>query len=329
MKNGSDVVAVEAEKNFVQEKIMPLSDLPWKIFNDAALPVKELAKKIFAHPAVSDFFIYTSRLDVFSKELSDSLSYDLESLLLIRKLKYFYNQPTAAVLQQLASLLERTSSNTEAISKWCEIAKIVADENNIGTKPVHRFLKETGCPECYLDNAEYLEKFDPHGLYPTSIYRKCEGDILSKADASVVECTMRHTLTTTAKIAYKVLDPANPELKNVYKPLGRCVAVVDSNVNKIYGEEIQAYFDEHCIELQKVVITAGEVDKDIATVQNLLVMLKKLRVKRNEPVFVVGNGVIHDVTGCACSMYHRNTPYIMLSTSVVAGIDAGLSSHWL
>lgn len=103
------------------------------------------------------------------------------------------------------------------------------------------------------------------------------------------------------------------------------MAVVDRNVNKIYGEEMKAYFDEHCIELQKVVITAGEVDKDIATVQNLLVMLKKLRVKRNEPVFVVGNGVIHDITGCACSMYHRNTPYIMLSTSVVAGIDAGLS----
>ena len=117
----------------------------------------------------------------------------------------------------------RISSNKEAISKWNEIAKMVADENDIGTKPVHRFLKETGCPECYLDNAEYLEKFDPHGLYPTSIYRKCDGDILAKPDASVVECTMRHTLTTTAKIVYKVLDPANPELKNVYKSLGRFV----------------------------------------------------------------------------------------------------------
>ena len=117
----------------------------------------------------------------------------------------------------------RISSNKEAISKWNEIAKMVADENNIGTKPVHRFLKETGCPECYLDNAEYLEKFEPHGLYPTSIYRKCDGDILAKPDASVVECTMRHILTTTAKIVYKVLDPANPELKNVYKPLGRFV----------------------------------------------------------------------------------------------------------
>ena len=59
--------------------------------------------------------------------------------------------------------------------------------------------------------------------------------------------------------------------------------------------------------------------------QNILVQLRKLRVKRNEPVLVVGGGVIHDVSGCATALYHRNTPYIMLSTSVVAGIDAGLS----
>ena len=105
----------------------------------------------------------------------------------------------------------------------------------------------------------------------------------------------------------------------------RCIAVVDKNVNKIYGEEIQAYFDENSVELQKLIVPANEVDKEITTVQNILVQLMKLRVKRNEPVLVVGGGVIHDVVGCATAMYHRNTPYIMLSTSVVAGIDAGLS----
>ena len=118
-------------------------------------------------------------------------------------------------------LYRRTSSDADTISKWNKMAKMLADESTIGTIPVRRFLKGIGCPECYLDNAEYLEKFDPHGLYPTSIYRRCEGDILAKPDASVVECTMRHTLTTTAKIVYKVLDPANPELKKVYQPIGR------------------------------------------------------------------------------------------------------------
>jgi len=100
---------------------------------------------------------------------------------------------------------------------------------------------------------------------------------------------------------------------------------VDNVVDELYGEAIQTYFDENCIKLQKLVVPSGEVDKDIKTVQQILVELMKLKVTRNEPVLVVGGGVIHDVIGCATSLYHRDTPYIMLSTSIMAGIDAGLS----
>ena len=89
------------------EIIKTLEQLPWKVLDDAALTVKEIARRIFANPIVSDFLIRTSRLDVFSKELTDSFSSELDLLLLIRKLKYFYNQPTVAVLQQLASLVPR------------------------------------------------------------------------------------------------------------------------------------------------------------------------------------------------------------------------------
>lgn len=53
-------------------------------------------------------------------------------------------------------------------------------------------------------------------------------------------------------------------------------------------------------------------------------MLKKLWVKWNEFVFVVGNGVIYDVIGCVCFMYYCNIFYIMLFISVVVGIDVGL-----
>lgn len=35
--------------------------------------------------------------------------------------------------------------------------------------------------------------------------------------------------------------------------------------------------------------------------------------------------MIADIAGFACALFHRNTPYIMLATSVVAGIDAGPS----
>lgn len=115
----------------------------------------------------------------------------------------------------------RTDANAEGISKWNEIVETFASESTTGTMPVRRLLQETGCPECYLENADHLLKVDPHAVYPTSVYRRCEGDIVAKPDASVVECTMRYTLTTTAKIVYEVLNPTNTELKNVYLPLGR------------------------------------------------------------------------------------------------------------
>ena len=107
--------------------------------------------------------------------------------------------------------------------------------------------------------------------------------------------------------------------------LCRCVAVIDDKVEKLYGDAIQDYFEQHRIELNKLVFSGNEVDKDISTVKNILVSLKKLGVARNEPILVVGGGVISDVTGFATALYHRETPYVMLCTSIVAGIDAGPS----
>ena len=58
----------------------------------------------------------------------------------------------------------------------------------------------------------------------------------------------------------------------------------------------------------------------------ILFDLKKLGVMRNEPVLVVGGGVIADIAGFACALFHRNTPYVMLATSIVAGIVAGIDA---
>ena len=47
--------------------------------------------------------------------------------------------------------------------------------------------------------------------------------------------------------------------------------------------------------------------------------LKKNGVSRNEPVLIIGGGVISDIGGFACALYHRSTPYVMLCTSIVSG----------
>merc|ERR1711937_141893 len=81
----------------------------------------------------------------------------------------------------------------------------------------------------------------------------------------------------------------------------------------------------HGIGLHKLVYRGHEVDKDISSVEEMLLDLKKAGVARNEPVLVVGGGVIADIGGFACALFHRNTPYVMLTTSIVSGIDAGPS----
>ena len=68
-----------------------------------------------------------------------------------------------------------------------------------------------------------------------------------------------------------------------------------------------------------------EVDKDISKVETILGELKQLGAARNEPILIVGGGVLADIAGFAAALYHRNTPYVMLNTSIVSGIDAGPS----
>ena len=53
--------------------------------------------------------------------------------------------------------------------------------------------------------------------------------------------------------------------------------------------------------------------------------MKQYSLGRHEPLLVVGGGVIADIAGFATSLYSRNTPYVMLCTSIVSGIDAGPS----
>merc|ERR1719201_2822215 len=177
----------------------------------------------------------------------------------------------------------------------------------------------------YRENAKYLEEADPHAVYPTSIYRQCDALTLATENASTIEAIMSTSITTTIKITRNVLDPTNRLLYDVYKPLGRCVSVIDDKVEDLYGRKIDKYFTTHGIEYVKLVYSGNEADKDIRDVENILVDMKRNAVARHEPLLVIGGGVISDIAGLAAALYSRNTPYIMLCSSIVSGIDAGPS----
>lgn len=306
----------------------------------SATPVGVAVRSLLATPEVIDFMVRVSRADVFGAEAAADFAGSTRELHLLRAyklLKYCYNLPCGQLLSILSSILDAFTAKAKAdpVAKALTgLVDRVQDDPELGPLFVKRLVlshvtdsgeKTKTLDQKYEDNAEHLLHNDPHGLYPTSIYRQCHGHVSSSEDSKVIEGVMGTTITTTIEIVRNVLQPEQPHLRAVYKPLGRCVAVVDERVDGIYGDDLNRYFEANGIELHKLVYRCMEVDKDISTVEQILVDLKSRRVSRNEPVLVVGGGVMSDVGGFACALYHRNTPYVMLCTSIVSGIDAGPS----
>ncbi|MEM6363886.1 MAG: 3-dehydroquinate synthase, partial [Planctomycetota bacterium] len=203
-------------------------------------------------------------------------------------------------------------------SKWVQVSPMAA----IKTADV---LRSGALGKQYEALEGELLISHPHAVYPTSPYRRSSGQTISNENGTQVEATMTSTLHTSIRVVEGVLDPDCDLLADHYRPLGRCVCVIDSQVEDHFGWHLEQYFAIHGIELNKLTYRAMEADKGTPTVERMLGDFKQLGVSRNEPVLVMGGGVLTDTAGLACSLYHRGTPYIMLSTSVVAGIDAGPS----
>ncbi|MEO1069969.1 MAG: sedoheptulose 7-phosphate cyclase [Cyanobacteria bacterium J06638_6] len=261
---------------------------------------------------------------VFSPELGQEFATmgAIEGLAACRRLRSGLNLSLASFFKLLAELF--AAFDVAAGVEWSAFASRIQSSSLGSYKLLGRLLdsQEQGF---YQELTSRLVDTNPHAIYPTSSYRESYGHVVSTADDQTIEAVMSSSTFTSIKVLENVLDPEQLVLRDTYLTLGRCVCLVDQNVDSYYGEQIEHYFSHHGIHLEKLVYRAMEVDKGIHTVERMLGDFKQLGVARNEPVLIVGGGVLTDTGGLACALYHRNTPYVMLSTSVVAGIDAGPS----
>ena len=264
------------------------------------------------------------RSPIYSAELADEfkLADALDGLPAMRALRTSLSLTLGQFLQYLTTLVR--SVNAEVAEHWETLSDRVL-ESNFSEEKMITLLRSGALGISYDDLAATLVAQNPHAIFPTSPFRESGGNVVSSTDFQQVEASMSLKTHTSIRIEEGVLETESRTLRDVYKPLGRCVCLVDKNVEENFGSRIDAYFRHHGIVLEKLIYRAMEVDKGIGTVEKMLGDFKRLGVSRNEPVLVIGGGVLSDTGGLACSLYHRGTPYVMLSTSLVAGIDAGPS----
>ncbi len=122
-----------------------------------------------------------------------------------------------------------------------------------------------------------------------------------------------------------VFEPANTELADSYRGYGRCLAIIDANVDRLYGERIRAYFSHHGIALTALPIRIPETEKTLRTAERIIDAFGSFGLVRKEPVLVVGGGLITDVAGLACALYRRSTNYIRIPTTLIGLIDASVA----
>ncbi|MEM9137679.1 MAG: sedoheptulose 7-phosphate cyclase [Cyanobacteria bacterium P01_F01_bin.42] len=221
-------------------------------------------------------------------------------------------------------LLEKVLTAFDGAPIWAEFARAV-QSSEFSQERLITQLRQGPNKSFYQELEAQLIEVEPHAIYPTSSYRESSAHVVSTADDHLIEAVVGTRTFSSIRLVDNVLDSENLTLRDIYAPLGRCVCVIDQNIEQYYGEQIEHYFKFHNVKLDKMVHRAMEVDKGIRTVENMLGEFKMLGVSRDEPVLIIGGGVLTDTAGLACALYHRNTPYIMLSTSIVAGIDAGPS----
>ncbi|HAG67321.1 MAG TPA: 3-dehydroquinate synthase, partial [Acidimicrobium sp.] len=73
-----------------------------------------------------------------------------------------------------------------------------------------------------------------------------------------------------------------------------------------------------------VVVGDGEQHKTLATIEHVVRAFAAAGLNRNDVVIGVGGGLVTDVAGFAAASWHRGTPVVHVSTSLVGMVDAAI-----
>lgn len=143
---------------------------------------------------------------------------------------------------------------------------------------------------------------------------------MSDMKATVEETTRGFQVTGYEKIEYgftfidNIFDVEKTELADCYKKWGRCLAVMDSNIFEVYGERVQKYFDHYNLDLSVHKTMIGEKAKSLDTFSSIVDSMTTFGIIRKvwiilpiitlsntnsnqEPVLVIGGGLVTDVAG--------------------------------
>lgn len=122
----------------------------------------------------------------------------------------------------------------------------------------------------------------------------------------------------------KAFDELLEELQELGADKKRLCIVTDSNVDKLYGEELLNLLTGKCLKVVKYVFPAGEENKNLDTVREVYKFLIEEGFDRKDMLVALGGGVVGDLTGFTAATYLRGIDFIQIPTTLLAQADSSI-----
>lgn len=104
----------------------------------------------------------------------------------------------------------------------------------------------------------------------------------------------------------------------------RVCIVTDSNVNRLYADEVKASIEAVASRTDVFVFEAGEESKNLDTVKELYLFLTERKYDRKDMIAALGGGVVGDLAGFAAATYLRGISFIQIPTTLLSCTDSSI-----
>lgn len=106
--------------------------------------------------------------------------------------------------------------------------------------------------------------------------------------------------------------------------VSRVLLVMDDNVEPLYGERVSSAIVDRGLDLDVVVIPAGEESKSIDVAYSLWEHFLDCGADRHSVAVALGGGVVGDLTGFVAATYQRGIRFYQIPTTLLAQVDSSV-----
>lgn len=110
----------------------------------------------------------------------------------------------------------------------------------------------------------------------------------------------------------------------ITKNSNRCVIVTDTNIEKLYLEDLRFECEKIFKEVLVFVVEAGENSKSLTVTGKIYDFLMENSITRKDVLISFGGGVVGDLGGFVAATYLRGISFIQVPTSLLAQVDSSV-----